>query len=623
MLQQIKLEQIESKIQVVIFDVEGKVQQTCDTLLKIKKETSLYNQFVFFQSLQPIIQSSAVGESHSFPEIEWNEQVNSLFGITITKIDDDQIQMVIVDKTEDYEKLVSNQQSRNDSAINEEVALLQKKVSEMESQLLAFENEELKRIQGFKNEFFASVSHEMRTPLQSITGLVQLSFDNSAVVGEYLPAIKSTSEHLNSIVNDILDLSKIEAGKLTFENLDFDLTETIQSVLIGFQFAAKHKNTELIIEAPKESISVKSDPTRFRQILYNLLGNSLKFTDKGRVQLNIVLVAKEEGRIRIKFELSDTGIGMSAEQIKAVLEPYGQANSTTARMYGGTGLGMGIAIKLIEAFGGKLKIDSTPNKGTNMSFELALNLGDGLSTTSAEQKSIHSIEGLSVLYAEDDEVSRKVIANFLESKKVDLTVVESGDELLSELNNKNFDLVISDLQLSGLSGGEAFLEAAQKGIFTPFIFVSGSRPNIETDIFHSHYTWLQKPVDLTDLQAALAQMEQRKNEFKVNLDLLKRTVGGDQQFMTEMVDTILSTLPKEMALLEKGIENSDWEAVRKITHKIRPSVDYLGIEVLSNLRKEIHALAESNNEETSIEALSATFSSSVACALHHLVQRNA
>jgi signal transduction histidine kinase len=424
-IDQIKLNEVAPKIQVMIFDNQGVLIESCDTLIKADPTQKLFDQFVFLESLAEVFPTLAINERFDFPEVLWTEQRKALFSLSFQKVSNDRIQLVILDKTLDYDRLLDIQQSRNNSAMSEEVAQLQNRVAEMENQLLEFQNLELKRIQAFKNEFFAKVSHEMRTPLSSIGGLVSLIEANNKKLHYYLPALRATSQHLNSIVNDILDTSKIEAGKLVFESVDFDLKEEIENVLSGFQFESQQKGLQLDLDFPTQLTHVKSDPIRIKQVLYNLIGNSLKFTEKGGVSLWVELLTEEADGFYLKFKIKDTGIGMTEEQIKKVLAPYAQAEESIAREYGGTGLGMGIAIKLIEAFGGKLSINTQIAQGTEMSFQLKILKGKSPALATADDG---VIEGLKIMLAEDDPVNRAILNEFLEAKGVQLTVVESGEE---------------------------------------------------------------------------------------------------------------------------------------------------------------------------------------------------
>jgi signal transduction histidine kinase/DNA-binding response OmpR family regulator len=606
-LNQIKLQEVASKIQVIIFDNDGVLFESCDTLIKVAPNTKVYDQFIFLESLVDVFVTMEIGERHDFPEVEWTEQVNALFNLSFQKIGKDRIQLVIFDKTADYDRLLGIQQSRNDSAINEEVALLQKRVADMENQLLEFQNHELKRIQEFKNEFFAQVSHEMRTPLSSIAGLVSLIEANGQKLATYLPAIRSTSLHLNSIVNDILDISKIEAGKLIFEAIDFSLQEEVSNVIAGFQFEAQQKGTSLNLKLPSESITLKSDPIRLKQVLYNLVGNSLKFTKRGSVTLEIVAVESEEGYIKLNFKLSDSGVGMTAEQISKVLEPYAQAENSTAREFGGTGLGMGIAIKLVEAFGGQVEIKSERGKGTEMSF--ILNFACGNSPDNPNQ-SEESISGLKILLAEDDPVNRAILNEFLTSRSVQLTVVQSGRELLDKLKSEDFDLVISDVELEDKSGIEVLNEFRTQGNLTPFLFVSGDTSERHSTLEEvGNWQWLQKPIDLKMLSKKITQLTTNEVNLKIDLSLLERTVGGDKAFMRELLVTIHQTLPLELELLQSAIENIDFENIRIILHKIRPSIEYLGVELITNLRKELYLMAENQDKELFIRQWQLFFNS--------------
>tara|TARA_R110000796_G_scaffold96719_1_gene203147 strand:+ start:597324 stop:599204 length:1881 start_codon:yes stop_codon:yes gene_type:complete len=619
-LSQVKLQQVASKIQVTIFDEAGKILESCDTLLKTDKGEPIFNQFIFLQSLQEVFTTMLKGECHAFPEVEWEEQRQGLFSLTFEKLENGHLQLVILDKTSDYPKILLNQQSRNDSAINEEIALLQNKVAEMENQLLGYQNEELKRIQNFKNQFFANVSHEVRTPLNSIAGLVSLIENDSSKLNNYLPSLKATSNHLNSIINDILDISKIEAGKLRFEKVDFNLKECISNIIAGFEFEAERKNTQLKLDFPKETIVLKSDPTRLSQILYNLIGNGLKFTSDGTVTLSIKILDQEDDQINIHFELMDTGIGMTTEQINAVLEPYSQADQSTTRIFGGTGLGLSIAIKLIEAFGGSLNITSQPQKGTSMSFNLHFDLGkEAQEKKKPKPKQTASLSGYKILFGEDDLVSRAVIAAFLESRKAELTVVSSGEELVKCLTENDFDIVISDIQFKGISGINVIEQRRNANDFVPFIFVSGSEFEEPNPLkLLSNWRLLQKPVDLTFLEENIIQVLSLRDKFKIDLAILNRTVAGDQSFLKDMIEVVLLNLPLELKILNEKVAQSDWNEVRKVLHKIRPSTDYLGIPFLSQSRKEIHESVGSGKIDEATKALILEFNTGMAFALNDL-----
>lgn len=619
-LDQVKLQQVASKIQVTIFDETGKILESCDTLLKTDKNEPIFDQFIFLQSLQEVFKKMPLGECHTFPEVEWEEQRQGLFSLTFEKLKNGQIQLVIFDKTSDYSKILLSQQSRNDSSISEEITQLKNKVAEMENQLLGFQNEELKRVQKFKNQFFANVSHEVRTPLNSISGLVSLIQEDNSKLNNYLPSLKATSDHLNSIINDILDISKIEADKLRFEMLDFNLMECISNIIAGFEFEAERKNTQLKLKTPKEAIVLKSDPTRLSQILYNLIGNSLKFTSNGTITLTTKALGTEDDQIKICFELIDTGIGMTSEQIKAVLEPYSQADQSTSRIFGGTGLGLGIAIKLIEAFGGKLNIASRPQKGTTMSFSLTFLLGKSTGKKQkTELKPKPSLSGYKILFGEDDTISRTVIASFLESRNAELTVVSSGEELIKSLTNNSFDVVISDIHFKGLSGVKVIEQIRNTNDFVPFIFVSGSEIEESNSLeLMSNWRLLQKPVDLNFLEDSIAQVLSLKNKFKVDLSILKRTVQEDQVFLKDMIEVILSNLPIELKILNEKVSQSDWPEARKVLHKIRPSTDYLGIPFLSQSRKEIYELMESYQINEDTQNLIHEFNTGMAFALNDL-----
>ena len=271
-IDQIKLNAFQSQVQISFFKPDGTLVDSCHSIIKINPGVPVYEQFVFVQSLQEVFEAMEPGDEYDFPIVEWEEEASGLFHLTFSCITHETegtlIQWTLLNNTQQYKQLLELQQGRNDNAISEEFTLIQKKVAEVEKQLVEFQNEELKRIQDFKTDFFAQVSHEMITPLNSISGLVSLLMDNETKSGEYLPALQATSKHLNSIINDILDISKIDAGKLNFEALDFDLSETIQAIIKGFEYEAGNKGVSLNLRLPEEPLIVKSDPIRVSQILY-------------------------------------------------------------------------------------------------------------------------------------------------------------------------------------------------------------------------------------------------------------------------------------------------------------------------------------------------------------------
>lgn len=597
-INQIKLDTFGSQVQITFFKPDGALIDSCHSILQIDPEKPVYDQFVFLQSLQEIIQLMEPGENYEFPIVEWDEGAKGLFHLKFLGITNQEhgnlIQWTLQDNTREYQQLVELQQGRNDNAIGEEFAQIQKKVAEIEKELVEFQNEELKRIQDFKTDFFAQVSHEMRTPLNSISGLVSLLMENQARSGEYLPALQATSRHLNSIINDILDISKIDAGKLNFESLDFDLSDNIRAIIKGFEYEAGNKGVSLNLNLPSEPLVVKSDPIRVAQVLYNLLGNSLKFTEKGYVSLEVNKIKDSENHFSLEFRVADTGIGMDPSRIETLLEPYSQAEEKTSRLYGGTGLGLHIALKLIEAMGSQLEIRSALNKGTRMYFTLVLEKGK-LALSSKKLEAVKkNLSNYSILVAEDDLVNQKILTELLKGMNArDFEVLPDGQALFDKMNQRDYDLIITDINLPGKTGLEVFFEIRASGKEQPFLFISGSNLAKKSEMqSYDNWAFVHKPVDMSEVMVKIGELLPRKYNTELNLSSLKDMISGDMAFFKDLVQTILDTLPSELVRLDEALEQNDHVMATKVLHKIRPSIDYLGIPELSRERHWLHGQAE-------------------------------
>ncbi len=588
-LDKIKLQQFHDKLQVTIFDLDGKVMASCDSVLQVDRGTPIYVQFLFLQSLQEVFATMALGEEQRFTEVEWEEGTKGLFHLIFQRQNSPDghglIQWTIIDNTFYYDKLRTLQQSRNESVISEEFAQIKKRMIEAEKDLLTYKNEELQRVQQFKADFFAKVSHEMRTPLNSISGLVDLL--SAQPSNEYLSALKSTSKHLNAIINDVLDLSKIESSKLTFEEIDFELGAMLKAITDGFLFACQQKGIELRCDLPVEGLYLKGDPTRLSQIVYNLIGNSIKFTEEGTVELAVAVDSKDAQAVDLSFSISDSGIGMEADTIDKILEPYAQASSETSRLYGGTGLGLSIAKQLITAFGGTLKIESELGKGTSMSFSIQLKLGDAeMITTNGPESSSKGLSGLHLLVAEDDPVSAKVLQEQLKANGASVDLVNDGQNLWEALENSNIDLVVADVNLPLRTGPEVFEVARKNGNAVPFIFLSGDDMRSSSDLkAHQGWKFIMKPAETSELIRGIRELTTKEVPV-IEVDLSKiKSMIADDKVVRDLLQTILDSLPKELELLKEAVHNQNSEQLDKGLHKIKPSIDYLGIPSLADERR--------------------------------------
>lgn len=587
-LQQIKLSLIATKSQVTLFDVQGHILESCDTLLKTDKAVPLFDQFDFFGSLKDVIPQLPVGEKIEYPIMEWHEQLKALFYIELERLDANIIKWIIVDQTHEKGGLQVIQQARNNATINEELLEMQRRYLEMEKQLLDYKNEELKRVQQFKSQFFAEMSHEMRTPLNSIAGLISLLKVDHKENLEYLSALRSTSNHLNSIINDVLDLSKIEAGRLKLEDKPFDLTKMMQEIATGFRVQADQKGVELKCRTDKNIPQVISgDVVRISQVLYNLVGNAIKFTDKGWIKLSAQITHLTNDECKVFFQISDTGKGISATELAGIMEPYQQVTGQDHKRYGGTGLGMGIARQLIELMGGKLNMTSEENLGTSVSFELLFPVSNSDALDMENNISVN-LENISVLIAEDDVVAITMLKALAEKWSLKSDFVKRVDHMESALTTTSYDAIVTDINLedgSAINTIKNLINGDGLNSGTPIVLLSGDSAGYDTlrkQNIEMHF--LMKPIDPVALGGVLQDIA----SFKVDLTNLSLSANGDTILMKELISTIAMALPEEIERLKKSVEYQDMELASKVLHKIKPSISYLGVQELIDTRSHLY-----------------------------------
>ncbi len=315
-----------------------------------------------------------------------------------------------------------------------------------------------------KSEFLANMSHEIRTPMNTIIGMLSLFSETQLdeEQNEYIDLIKSASDHLLSIINDILDLSKIEAGKIKINKQEFNFKSTIKEVSESFKSTAESKNNKLHIElSPKIPYKLIGDSIHLKQILYNLIGNALKFTSNGDCYLKVSVKKLDENNCELLFNIKDTGIGIPQDKLKTIFESFSQAHSSTKRRYEGTGLGLAITQQLVNKMEGKIWVESTVDKGSDFYFILNFEVKKEMRETNLEQGKLNlnvpvsDSNSLNVLIAEDNFLNQKLISRLVENKGHRYTLTENGRECLEALKQDTYDLILMDIQMPEMDGIEA------------------------------------------------------------------------------------------------------------------------------------------------------------------------
>ncbi|MCK4788391.1 MAG: response regulator, partial [Desulfobacteraceae bacterium] len=318
-----------------------------------------------------------------------------------------------------------------------------------------------------KSSFLASTSHEIRTPMNAIIGMGELLLDTplTGIQKEYLSMLTVSANNLMDIINDVLDMSKIETGHLEIEKTAFDLWDIVESVGVSLGAMAARKGLEFLCRIdPETPRYVVGDPMRLRQILINLAGNSVKFTEQGEVVVGVQVAEKKGDDLLLYFSVRDTGIGIPKEKQAAVFESFMQAEASTTRKYGGTGLGLTISKQLVELMGGKIGIESEPEKGTTFYFDIPTTVCE-MPEEATKSRTIESAlkgKAFRILLAEDNLINQKLAVRILEKQGWQPVVANNGKEAVELYEKEGFDLILMDVQMPEMDGLEATTEIRKK-----------------------------------------------------------------------------------------------------------------------------------------------------------------
>lgn len=485
--------------------------------------------------------------------------------------------------------------------------------SKLLEQELAKANVSAEAASKAKELFLANMSHEIRTPLNVIIGMIRLLNKEKLNSNQhfYVNQSLSSAKHLLIILNNILDVSKIESGEMELLKKDFSLSALASNVHSILFSQAKEKNIKFKLSInPKIHLVLRGDETRLKQVLINLIGNSIKFTDKGNINLKVDLVNDNKDTQKLRFEVSDTGIGMSEEFIFKIFDKFSQEQNTSSRQYEGTGLGMAISNDLVKLMGGKMSVESVKKKGTKCIFELTFKKGksNALKSTLEEVREGAFI-GKKALLVEDNEMNRFIATRSLDYLGFETTDAENGLIATKLIKNENFDLILMDIQMPVMDGIEAtrFIRENLQ-IQTPIIALTANafKHDINLYLKIGMNDFIIKPFDENDLFIKIGSVLKLFNNNKKlkNLvlekekpyihkkplyDFSKYQKGNriDDDFIKKIIVMFIDLVFENTILLEKALEKEDVVIIKKIVHKLRPNIKLMGIISLNRNLKEI------------------------------------
>ncbi|HET7818380.1 MAG TPA: PAS domain S-box protein [Bacteroidia bacterium] len=467
-----------------------------------------------------------------------------------------------------------------------------------------------------KETFLANMSHEIRTPMNAIIGFTDLLLKRnlSAQEKEYVQTVKSSGENLLRIINDILDISKIDSGVMTFEEHPISISEFFVSINNLLSKKAKEKNLNLSFKCDENvPHKVVGDPTRLTQIVLNLVGNAIKFTKHGSVEVFVKLLKEENDICYIKFSVTDTGIGIPEDKLQHVFERFRQAESHTTRYYGGTGLGLSIAKQLVDLQGGKMTIESVVGKGSVFSFELPFKKANSVHISKQKEEKEHiefnvqKLVKFNILVVEDNPINVKFILSLFLEYDIKADVAENGKRAIEKIKNKSYDIILMDIEMPEMNGYEtaSFIRNDLKSTI-PIIAMTAHAMAGEREkcLNLGMNDYISKPINSDRLfEKMLVALSSKINEGDndarkgkmISMDFLLTSMRGKTNLVVEVIDMFLKHLPHDLAMLDEAIINADYLTVKDISHKMRSSVSMMGIVEMDELLKNIETLGASEN----------------------------
>jgi PAS domain S-box-containing protein len=477
-----------------------------------------------------------------------------------------------------------------------------------------------------KQQFLSNMSHEIRTPMNAIIGFtkVLLKTDLLAKQKEYLEAIKLSGDALIVLINDILDLAKVDAGKMIFEQTPFKMAMSISAMLHLFEPKIQEKNLLLIKEYDSNIPEVLvGDPVRLHQIILNLVSNAVKFTTQGNITVRVHLLEEDDEKVTIEFAVSDTGIGIAEDKLEKIFENFQQAYSGTSRLYGGTGLGLAIVKQLVEPQGGSIRVESKVNEGSTFSFCLSFKKTNDEAEYETEMMELDfDIKDLKIMVVEDIVLNQLLMKTVLEDFEFTCDIAANGKIAIEKLQTNTYDAILMDLQMPEMNGFKA-TEHIRKIMNSDVPIIALTADVTTVDLAKCKAAgmndYIAKPVDerlLYSKIVGLVKKSMLKTSDKIDeiietkkikcidLEYLIHRTKSNPELMMQMISIYLEQTPPLISAMKQSLHDKDWDLLYSSVHKMIPSFSIMGINSdFENMAKQVQEFASRQLETDGIPEL--------------------
>jgi signal transduction histidine kinase/DNA-binding response OmpR family regulator len=450
--------------------------------------------------------------------------------------------------------------------------------------------------------FLANISHEIRTPISAISGMSGILADTeiSETQKQYVNAIQSSSKSLMVIVNDILDMSKLESGKFSAEFIPFEIRSVLDPLYTTYLLRTDEKGIAFSVDYPSDMPKwLFGDPTRLGQILNNLISNAIKFTDKGKVTLKITFDKKGKHN-EFCFSVTDTGIGIDQEKLKTIFEFFSQEDNTITRRFGGTGLGLAISKSISELLGGEIIVESEKNVGST--FKFCLTMPEASEQLKNETAIVRTdLKGKNVLIVEDNELNRFLAVTILKKWNANIHIAENGEEAVKAVSSLDIDIVLMDIQMPVMDGVAAAIAIrSELKSNVPIIALTANALESEKEKCWQAgmNEYITKPYNPEVLREKIIFLTENKsksenhNSEHISLDNLSTLMNGSKEQMIRMTKVFLDQIEKHFNELKLALNENDLEQITAITHKLKSSFQLFGLNKTGVLLERIEQKAK-------------------------------